>query len=163
VRLERHQGEYWVLGLMLASYKKMYSELVPDAQLHRNLSGYCADYLMRNVERIPDSVLPPSAKSAATSTACWPAPRSTAATSPAASLWLRTRNGYYTINPELAVARQQHRRLAALEAVAQPAAGVGRLRYQKHDLIVQGLPPVRNPPSAKNWRLQNLPPSSLRS
>ena len=101
VRLERHQGEYWVLGLMLASYKKMYSELVPDAQLHRNLSGYCADFLMRNVERMPDSVLSPQRKKRSYLNGVLARAEVHSNYQPSRQLWLRVRNGYYTINPEL--------------------------------------------------------------
>lgn len=59
IRLERHQGEYWLLGLMLVSYKKLYSELVPNPQIKRNLKGFCADHLMREMARMPASVLRP--------------------------------------------------------------------------------------------------------
>ncbi|MDB5932381.1 MAG: Superfamily and helicase with ankyrin domain [Polaromonas sp.] len=44
---------------MLASYKKLFSEIVPNPQVCRNLKSFCADYLMRRAERLPGSVLRP--------------------------------------------------------------------------------------------------------
>ncbi len=101
IRLERHQGEYWILGLMLASYKKLYSQLVPDPQIQRNLIGYCADHLMRSVDKIPDSVLNPSRKKRSYFNGVLARAEVNSAYQPSRKLWLRHRNGYYLINPDL--------------------------------------------------------------
>jgi hypothetical protein len=101
IRLERHQGEYWILGLMLVSYKKLYSELVSNPQVKRNLIGYCADHLMRSVERIPDSVLSPQRKKRSYFNGVLARAEVNSAYQPSRQLWLRNRNGYYILNPDL--------------------------------------------------------------
>jgi hypothetical protein len=101
IRLERHQGEYWLLGLMLASYKKMYSAMVPNPQVTRNLSGFCADYLMRSITLIPDSVLSPQRKKRSYFNAVLARAEVQSAYQPSRQLWLRTKNGYYILSPNL--------------------------------------------------------------
>ena len=101
VRLERHQGEYWVLGLMLVGYKKLYSQAVPNPNIQRNLSGFCADYLMRANDRLPDSVLRPERKKRTYINAVLARAECASSYQPSRQLWLRTRNGYYTFNPAL--------------------------------------------------------------
>jgi len=101
VRLERHQGEYWLLGVMLASYKKLYSQIVRDAQVHRNLKGFCADHLMRQVERVPDSVLRPERRRRTYFNGVLSRAEVHSTYQPSRQLWLRTQNGYYIFNPEL--------------------------------------------------------------
>lgn len=107
VRLERHQGEYWLFSLMLASYKKMYSRELPQQQVMRNLSGFCADYLMRNVTRLPASVLAPERTRRVYFNAVLARAEVNSNYQPSRQLWLRTRNGFYTFNPELQL-RAQH-------------------------------------------------------
>ena len=101
IRLERHQGEYWLLGLMLASYKKLYSQAVPNPQIQRNLKGFCADHLMRQVERVPESVLRPERRRRTYFNGVLARAEVHSSYQPSRQLWLRTQNGYYTFNPEL--------------------------------------------------------------
>ena len=101
VRLERHQGEYWLLSVMLASYKKLYSEIVDDPQVYRNLKGFCADHLMRHVERVPESVLRPERRRRIYFNGVLARAEVDSNYQPSRQLWLRTRNGYYVFNPEL--------------------------------------------------------------
>ncbi len=101
VRLERHQGEYWLLGVMLASYKRLYSQLVPNPQIHRNLKGFCADHLMRHAERLPDSVLRPERRRRTYFNGVLARAEVHSSYQPSRQLWLRTRNGYYVLNPEM--------------------------------------------------------------
>jgi hypothetical protein len=101
IRLERHQGEYWLLGVMLASYKKLYSEIVPNPQVYRNLKGFCADHLMRHVERVPESVLRPERRRRTYFNGVLSRAEVHSNYQPSRQLWLRTQNGYYTLNPEL--------------------------------------------------------------
>jgi hypothetical protein len=101
VRLERHQGEYWLFSLMLASYKKLYSRAVPQPQIQRNLRGYCADHLMRNAERLPPSVLAPERARRVYFNGVLARAEVRSNYQPSRQLWLRTRNGFYAINPEL--------------------------------------------------------------
>ena len=101
IRLERHQGEYWLLGLMLVGYKKLYSQLIPDPQVQRNLKGFCADYLMRRTEHLPDSVLRPERRKRIYFNGVLARAEVNSNYQPSRQLWRRTKNGYYAINPEL--------------------------------------------------------------
>ena len=101
IRLERHQGEYWLLTVMLASYKKLYSQLVPNPQVKRNLKGFCADYLMRHVDSLPDSVLRPERRRRTYFNGVLSRAEVHSSYQPSRQLWLRTQNGYYVLNPEL--------------------------------------------------------------
>jgi hypothetical protein len=101
IRLERHQGEYWLLGVMLASYKKLYSQIVPNPQVQRNLKGFCADHLMRHVERVPESVLRPERRRRTYFNGVLARAEVHSNYQPSRQLWLRTQNGYYIFNPEL--------------------------------------------------------------
>ncbi|MBH2020026.1 MAG: AAA family ATPase [Burkholderiales bacterium] len=101
IRLERHQGEYWLLGVMLASYKKLYSQIVPNPQVYRNLKGFCADHLMRHVERVPESVLRPERRRRTYFNGVLARAEVHSSYQPSRQLWLRTQNGYYVLNPEL--------------------------------------------------------------
>jgi hypothetical protein len=101
VRLERHQGEYWLLTVMLTSYKKFFSQLLPDAQVERNIKGFCADHLMRHMDRVPDSVLPPRRRTRTYINSVLARAEVNSNYQPSRQLWLRTRNGYYVINPAL--------------------------------------------------------------
>lgn len=101
VRLERHQGEYWLLAVMLASYKKLYSQLVPSAQVERNLKGFCADHLMRHIDRLPENVLPAKRRTRSYINSVLARAEISSNYQPSRQLWLRARNGYYVINPAL--------------------------------------------------------------
>ena len=101
IRLERHQGEYWLLGLMLASYKKLYSQTVPNPQVSRNLRGFCADHLMREMDRMPESVLRPERQKRTYVNGVLARAEINSKYQPSRQLWQRTRNGYYTFNHEL--------------------------------------------------------------
>ena len=101
VRLERHQGEYWMLGVMMISYKKLYSQAVPNPNVQRNLYGFCADFLMRADDRIPDSVLRPERKKRTYVNAVLARAECDSSYQPSRQLWQRTKNGYYTFNPAL--------------------------------------------------------------
>ncbi|OIN91381.1 MAG: hypothetical protein AUJ20_11180 [Comamonadaceae bacterium CG1_02_60_18] len=101
VRLERHQGEYWLLGIMLASYKTMYSKMFTEQNSQRNLTGFCADYLMRGIERIPDSVLKPERKKRTFFNAVLARAEVNSNYQPSRQLWVRVKNGYYQLHPAL--------------------------------------------------------------
>ena len=72
-----------------------------DAQVQRNLSGFCAEYLMRQVERVPHSVLPHKRHTRTYFNSVLARAEVHSSYQPSRQLWLRTRVGYYTFNPEL--------------------------------------------------------------
>lgn len=102
VRLERHQGEYWLLGLMLTSSKSLHSQLWNErTKFRRNLRGFCTDYLMRGLERIPQSVLRPERRKRSYFNAVLARAELHSAYQPSRQLWQRTSTGYYRLNPAL--------------------------------------------------------------
>ena len=101
VRLERHQGEYWLFSLMLVSYKKLFSQAVPQPKVQRNLSGFCADHLMRNADHLPPNVLAPERTRRVYFNSVLARAEVNSNYQPSRQLWLRTSNGFYTLNPDL--------------------------------------------------------------
>lgn len=101
VRLERHQGEYWLFSLMLVSYKKLFSQAVPQPHVKRNLSGFCADHLMRNAVHLPPNVLAPERTRRIYFNGVLARAKMQSKYKPSRQLWLRKRNGFYTFNPDL--------------------------------------------------------------
>lgn len=101
IRLERHQGEYWILGLMLVSYKKLLSQLVPGIKIGNNRKGFSAEYLMRQTERMPTSVLRAERHKRSYFNHVLARAEVHSSYQPSRQLWLRTQMGYYTFNPEL--------------------------------------------------------------
>jgi hypothetical protein len=102
VRLERHQGEYWLLTLMLAALKTQWSQCVTRRlDPYRYLSGFFADQLHDVLQELPAWL--------------WPEPRCKrtyvnqvlaraevhSSYQPARRLWVRTKNGHYFPNPQM--------------------------------------------------------------
>jgi len=83
------------------SYKKLFSQAVPQPQIQRNLRGFCADHLMRNAERLPPSVLAPERTRRVYFNGVLARAEVRSNYQPSRQLWLRTQNGYYVLNPEL--------------------------------------------------------------
>jgi hypothetical protein len=130
VRLERHQGEYGVFSLMLVSYKKMFSSAVPNPQIQRNLRGFCADFLMRNVERLPPNVLAPErARRVYFNGVLTPCRSQQQIPAQSPTLAANVQRVLH-LQPRSATACAPHRELVALEAMSEPAAGVYRVLDQ---------------------------------
>ena len=102
VRLDRRQGEYWVLTLMLAGLKTQWSQCVTRRlEAHRYVSGFFADQLNDVLQVLPAWL--------------WPEPRRKrtyinhvlaraevhGSYQPARRLWVRGKNGHYFPNPQL--------------------------------------------------------------
>jgi hypothetical protein len=102
VRLERHQGEYWLMTLMLAGLKTQWSQCVTRRlEPYRYLSGFFADPLHDVLQELPRWL--------------WPEPRHKrtyvnqvlaraevhSSYQPARRLWVRTKNGHYFPNPQM--------------------------------------------------------------
>jgi hypothetical protein len=107
VRLERHQAEFWMLGIMLAGLKTQCGGLVArPLGAHRYMRGFFADGLLEALERLPQHL--------------WPKPRrrrdyvsSVLARAeidsnyrPARKLWERRETGYYLPSPDLRLKRK---------------------------------------------------------
>lgn len=102
VRLERHQGEYWLLTLMLAGLKTQWSRCVTRRhETIKVMTGFYADQLHDVLRGLPAWL--------------WPEPRRKrpyvnqvlaraevhSSYQPARRLWVRVRNGHYFPNPQL--------------------------------------------------------------
>jgi len=79
----------------------MFSSAVPNPQIQRNVRGFCADFLMRNVERLPPNVLAPERARRVYFNGVLARAKVSSKYQPSRQLWLRTCNGFYTFNPDL--------------------------------------------------------------
>lgn len=102
VRLYPHQGEYFVLLTMLAGIKTLGSQLVsPQACSLWQRLGFNTGWLMRNVARLPDSVLRAERRKRTWFNAVLARAEVTSSYVPARRLWLRLQRGHYAPNPDL--------------------------------------------------------------
>jgi hypothetical protein len=102
VRLERHQGEYWLLTLMLAGLKTQWSQCVRRRlEPRRYLSGFFADPLHDVLQELPAWLWPePRRKRTYVNQVLARAERDSRY-QPARRLWMRTKNGHYFPNPAM--------------------------------------------------------------
>lgn len=102
VRLYPHQGEYFVLLAMLTAIKTLGSVLTraPPGR-HDRRAGLSAGWLMRNLERFPDSVLRPERRKRTWINAVLARAEVDSSYQPARKLWLRWETGYYIPNPAM--------------------------------------------------------------
>jgi hypothetical protein len=101
VRLYPHQAEYYFLTTMLAGLKNLALTMndVPDLQKRRR--GFFVDYLSRNIEHFPASVLREERKKRQYFNHVLARAEVESSYSPARKLWLRIANGIYMPNPAL--------------------------------------------------------------
>ena len=102
LRLERHQGEYWVLTLMLAGLKTQWSQTVerphPD---WKYTPGFFAEQLQRTLDQLPVHLWREQRRKRSYINAVLARAEVSSDYSPARKLWVRRKNGYYLPNPEL--------------------------------------------------------------
>jgi hypothetical protein len=102
VRLERHQGEYWVLTLMLAGLKTQWSQC-----FQRRLDpwkyavGFFADPLHDVLQELPAWLWPDQRRKRTYVNQVLARAEVRSAYQPARRLWVRTRNGHYLPNPQM--------------------------------------------------------------
>lgn len=108
VRTERHQGEYWVLTLMLAGFKTQWSSCVA-----RTLSdwkfgeGYFAEQLHQVLEGLPVHLWPERRRKRSYLNQVLARAEIDSGYKPARKLWARTRNGHYLPNPAMQIRRTE--------------------------------------------------------
>ncbi len=104
IRLYPHQGEYFLLLMMLANLKTLGSQLIPQkvCPLNRR-SGFNTAWLMRNLEHVAHSVLREERRKRTWFNAVLARAEVESAYQPARRLWMRSRNGFYVPNPTLRV------------------------------------------------------------
>jgi len=100
MRLERHQGEYWVLTLMLAGLKTQWSRCVTRRlEPYRYLSGFFADQLHDVLQELPPWLWADRRRKRTYVNQVLARAEFGASYQPARRLWVRTRNGHYFPNP----------------------------------------------------------------
>lgn len=102
VRLERHQGEYWLLTLMLAGLKTQWSQCVTRRlDPYRYLSGFFADQLHDVLQQLPPWLWPETRAKRTYVNQVLARAEAHSSYQPARRLWVRIKNGHYFPNPEM--------------------------------------------------------------
>ena len=102
VRLDRSQGEYWVLMLMLAGLKTQWSRCVTRRlELWKYHQGFFADQLHDVLVALPAWLWPDKRRKRTYVNQVLARAESGSTYRPARKLWVRARNGYYLPNPEM--------------------------------------------------------------
>lgn len=102
VRLERHQGEYWLLTLMLAGLKTQWSQCVRRRlEPYRYLSGFFADQLHDVLQELPAWLWPEPRRKRTYVNQVLARAEVQSSYQPARRLWVRTKNGHYFPNPQM--------------------------------------------------------------
>ena len=102
VRLERHQGEYWVLSLMLAGVKTQWSRCVTRRlEPYKYGVGFFADQLHDVLSELPSWLWADKRRKRTYVNQVLARAEVHASYQPARRLWVRTRNGHYFPNPQM--------------------------------------------------------------
>jgi hypothetical protein len=102
VRLERHQGEYWLLTLMLAGLKTQWSQCVTRRlEPYRYPSGFFADQLHDVLHELPAWLWPDARRKRTYVNQVLARAEVHSSYQPARRLWVRTKSGHYFPNPDM--------------------------------------------------------------
>lgn len=102
VRLERHQGEYWILSLMLAGFKTLRTGCVQRSHHSTKfLPGFFAEALQTTLECLPEHLWTAQRRKRSYVNAVLARAEALSQYQPARRLWVRTQNGHYLPNPML--------------------------------------------------------------
>ena len=102
VRLERRQGEYWVLTLMLAGLKTQWSCCVTRAMgPDKYARGFFADQLHEVLAQLPAWLWADKRRKRSYVNQVLARAEVSSCYQPARKLWMRASNGHYLPNPEL--------------------------------------------------------------
>ena len=107
VRVEHHQGEYWVLMLMLAGLKTQWSHCA--ARPHpawKYGQGFFAEQLHQALEALPVHLWKDIRRKRSYVNQVLARAEVDSSYKPARKLWARTRNGYYLPNPAMLLRRR---------------------------------------------------------
>lgn len=102
VRLERHQGEYWLLSLMLAGLKTLRTRCLPRANPpYKYEPGFFAEALQTSLETLPEHLWKPQRRKRSYVNAVLARAEVDSAYQPSRQLWQRTKNGHYLPNGQM--------------------------------------------------------------
>ena len=100
IRIERHQGEYWLLTLMLAGLKTQWSYCAARALPPWKFDdGYFAEQLHQVLECLPPHLWKEQRRKRSYVNQVLARAEAGSSYKPARKLWARTRNGHYLPNP----------------------------------------------------------------
>ncbi len=106
VRLERGQGEFWPLGLMLAGLKTHCGGLpVRPLGPYRYTQGFFADGLMQTLDRLPERLWPKARRRKEYLNSVLARAEVDSGYRPARKLWKRRSMGYYMPAPDMRLRR----------------------------------------------------------
>jgi hypothetical protein len=107
VRLERHQGEYWLLSLMLAGLKTQHSLCVErPGDRFRYFKGFFADELNSTLICLPEHLWKAQRHKRSYINHVLARAEAHSTYLPARRLWARISNGHYLPNPQLQLRNQ---------------------------------------------------------
>jgi hypothetical protein len=102
VRLTHHQGEYWLLSLMLAGYKTLYTRCADRSQpYYKFQQGFFAEMLQATLECLPEHLWIQKRRKRSYINSVLARAEAQSQYQPARRLWIRTANGHYLPNPLL--------------------------------------------------------------
>jgi hypothetical protein len=102
VRLERRQGEYWVLMLMLAGLKTQWSRcLTLQLEPYKYPKGFFAEQLHEVLARLPTWLWPDKRRKRSYVNQVLARAEVSSTYQPARKLWVRASSGHYLPNPAL--------------------------------------------------------------
>ena len=102
VRLERHQGEYWVLSLMLAGFKTQRTMCVQRPyDMYKYSKGFFADALNATLTCLPEYLWKAKRHKRSYVNQVLARAEVNSAYSPSRRLWVRVSNGHYLPNPDM--------------------------------------------------------------
>ena len=102
IRLERHQGEYWVLSLMLAGFKTQRTRCVARPyRTYKYQQGFFAEDLHATLVHLPEHLWTTKRRKRSYVNQVLARAEVLSAYQPARRLWVRIVNGHYLPNPAL--------------------------------------------------------------
>ncbi len=102
VRIERHQGEYWVLTLMMAGLKTQWSGCaLRSAEPWKYGDGFFAEQLHEVLERLPPHLWSDKRRKRSYVNQVLARAEVTSTYRPARQLFARSRHGHYLLNPAM--------------------------------------------------------------
>ncbi len=107
VRLERNQGEYWVLSLMLAGFKTLRSRCAQRAQHpFKYDAGYFSEALQATMDALPEHLWKSQRRKRSYVNGVLARAEIQSQYQPSRKLWVRTKNGHYLPNPHMLLRTQ---------------------------------------------------------
>lgn len=104
IRLGRHQGEYWILSLMLAGFKTLRTDCVQrEARASKYQKGFFAEALHAPLECLPDHLWKPARRKRTYVNQVLARAEVDSPYLPARKLWKRTMSGHYLPNVQLLI------------------------------------------------------------